>query len=55
MTAFKSQRGKEMDPDKDKAAHYHDNALRKFVHGRRIGILPDLGGHHKETEQSSSH
>lgn len=55
VTAFRSQRGRELDPDKDKAAQYHDNALRKFVSGRKIGILPDPGSHHKHADHGSSH
>ena len=41
VTAFRSKRGKELDPDVEAASKYHDNSLRRFVHGRRIGILPD--------------
>ncbi len=41
-----------MDPDVDAAKKYHDSSLRRFVSGRKIGILPDWGsGKHEHAEQ----
>ena len=57
MTAFRSKRGTELDPNVEAASRYNDSSLRRFVHGRKIAILPDWqspSGRQEEVPKSSS-
>ena len=55
VTAFRSKRGKELEPDPAAAAKYNDNSLRRFVSGRKIAILPDWGSGKPEHAEQQGH
>ena len=39
MTTWRSKRGHQVQPEEGEL--YKDSTLRRFVHGRQVGIFPD--------------
>jgi hypothetical protein len=55
VEAIRSRRGQ--DVNEERAREYHESALRRFVQGRKVAILPDWGGgaSHEHNRPAESH